>query len=130
MKTLITISFLVTIGIVACDSSAQKTREMGAIEVLQTTKTSSGLTIQYRIPHTPSSWHCAGANLNRSGDQFRLSFVALHDADDGTTVDLPAEPSTLPGTHQVQLPLGGIKKFTLFVDGKHEGDFELGILED
>jgi len=130
MKTLIAISFLAIIGLLACDNSAQKSREMEPVEVLQTTKTSSGLTVQYRIPKAPQSWHCAGANLNRSGDQFRLSFVAVHDADDGTRVDLPAETSTRPGTHQVQVPLGGLTKFTLFVDGKHEGDYELGIPEE
>jgi hypothetical protein len=99
---------------------------MEPIEVVGTVKTSSGLILRYRIPKAPDGWHCAGANLNHIGDEFRLSFIAAHDANDGATVDLPAENSTLEGIHQVQIPLGGVTKFSLFVDGKHEGEFELG----
>jgi hypothetical protein len=126
MKISILSAFLCIGFVASCNSDATKPLQMEPVQVLRTIKTSTGLIVQYRIPKAPEGWHCAGANLNQQGDQFRLSFIAVHDADDGTKVDLPAESSKIPGTHQVHVPLQGITKFSLFVDGKHEGDFELG----
>jgi hypothetical protein len=126
MKTSMISIFLFIGCLSSCDRTAQKSREMEPLEVVETVKTSTGLVVRYRIPKAPDSWHCAGANLNHIGDEFRLSFVAAHDANDGATVDLPAENSAHPGIHQIEVPLGGVTNFSLFVDGKHEGDFELG----
>lgn len=99
---------------------------MAAIETEGTIKTSNGLIVQYLVPKTDDGWRCAGANLQIKGDQVELTFIAAPNSDNHTKVDLPAENAKRPNLNQVHIPLHGLNKFSLVIDGKHKAAFILG----